>query len=255
VSVQRPPVSEPAASEIGEAENLRIENARLQAALAEAERRSSLLQAELQRRVRNALAIVESVVRRTARTSETLEYYSTHLEGRIAAISRGQKLAVLMGAERGIDLEFLLAEELLAHGAHEGHLVDLSGPQVELRGAAVVSLGLAFHELAINSVKFGALSSALGRIAITWGIEPADSGGESEGFLRLDWIETGSRVLPDVPRREGFGTELIKRMLAYELAAETSLNFAPEGLHCTIRLPLAGNLELTPLDRVRDEHY
>jgi two-component system, chemotaxis family, CheB/CheR fusion protein len=247
VSVERFVTSDPAWNENTELEGLRGENARLKAALAEAERRNTLLRAELRHQVRNALAIVESVVRRTARTSDTLEYYTTHLEGRLAAIRRSQRMASLSAGEGGIGLEFLLAEELLVHGAHEGQQISLSGPAVQLRGEAAASLGLAFHELAVYSLTYGALSSPDGRIAITWGLEPGDSGREpAGGFLRLDWVETGGLAPADRPKREGFGTELIERMLAYQLGGEASLNFAPRGLHCTISLRLTEHLRVEP---------
>lgn len=239
MSVEGPSQPNSVSHEPQELETLRTENARLEAALAEAQRWGQWLEAELHHRLRNTLAIVHSVVRRTALTSDSVEDYAMHLEGRVGAIGRGQTLARRGAEARGIDLDALIAEELLAHGAHEGEQLTLAGPPIRLRGAATASLGLAFHELAVNAVKYGALSTPEGRIAVRWHV----MGGR---LLRLDWVETCPTTAPASPDRRGFGTELIERTLAYELGAESRLTFTGQGLRCTLELPLTD--EVSPME-------
>jgi len=211
---------------------LEEENARLRHDLAAAEARYRRLHAELQRRFRNALAVVGSMVRHTARTNETLEDYVMHLESRLGAVARSQLMASRWPDEAvGIQLDELLAEELLAHNAHEDGTVTLAGPPVRLRVGAAATLGLVFHELALNAVEYGALSAEPGRITVTWG-------SDDDAVLRLQWVETGGPK-PEPDRRRGFGTELIRNTLAYELGAEASLEYPDEGLRCVLQLPLS----------------
>lgn len=192
-----------------------------------------LLLAELQHRVRNVMAVVRSIARRTGETSETLEDYAMHLDGRLDALGRAQAL-VTRDPAAGVDLEYLIAEELLAHAAHDGEQVRLGGPQVRLKAKAAETMGLAMHELATNAVKYGALSREGGRIAVTWAVEE----GRGAPLLRFRWAESGVSDAVAGPRRRGFGTELIERTLRYELGATAAIDFAAEGLRCTIDLPL-----------------
>jgi PAS domain S-box-containing protein len=210
-------------------------------ALKASESRATLLLAELQHRVRNTLAVVRSFARRTAATSETAEDYAMHLEGRIDAFARVQA-AVTRDPAGGIDLEVLVAEELLAHGAQEGDRVQsIKGPKLRLQPKAAETLALAVHELATNAVKYGALSIEKGRIKVEWRIEKVDG----QGRLVFHWIETGVKLSGETPKRRGFGTELIERTLAYDLGAEASLEFGADGLNCTISLPADDQLIMT----------
>ncbi|WP_134499658.1 hypothetical protein [Microvirga pakistanensis] len=132
-----------------------------------------------------------------------------------------------------------MAEGLLALGAQEGERVTgITGPTVRLNPKAAETLALVIHELATNAMKYGALSTDRGRITVEWGIERPDG----EPRLVLRWIETGVRLSGERPQRRGFGTELIERMLAYELDGMASLAFTPGGLHCIISLPVDGIL-------------
>ncbi|ACL58661.1 CheR family methyltransferase [Methylobacterium nodulans] len=207
---------------------------RAEEALRESEGQAKLLLAELQHRVRNTLAVLRSIVRRTAATSDTVEVFAAHLEGRIDAFARVQA-AVTRDPAAGIDLEQLVSHELLAHVAHEGDQVrSIAGPSLRLRPKAAETLALAIHELATNAVKHGALSAPNGRIAVAWRI---NEGATPEPMLVLDWSETGVALSGEPPAHRGFGTELIERMLAYELGGNAALTFRPEGLHCRIAVP------------------
>jgi PAS domain S-box-containing protein len=192
-----------------------------------------MLLAELQHRVRNTLGVIRSIARRTAETSETVEDYSMHLDGRINAFARVQS-AVTREPAGGVDLEYLVAEELVAYGAHEGDQVaGIHGPKVLLQPKAAETIALAVHELATNAVKYGALSTPGGRVTVSWTITR-----DGEGpMLVLSWSESGLRLESAEPRRRGFGTELLERTLAYELKAKAKLDLGKSGLRCMVEIP------------------
>lgn len=192
-----------------------------------------LLLAELQHRVRNTLAVVRSIARRTGETSESVEDYAMHLDGRLNSFARMQAV-VTRNPAAGVDLEHMIAEELVSYHAHEGEQVRIGGPTVRLKSKAAETFALAVHELATNAVKYGALASAGGRIAVTWSLDASDG----DARLRLEWRESGVGLDAAKLRRKGFGMELLERTLLYELAAKTTLDFRREGLICTIELPL-----------------
>jgi two-component system CheB/CheR fusion protein len=199
----------------------------------EAAERQKLLTAELQHRVKNTLAVVRSIASRTLETTEDLDDFSAHFDGRLRAMSRTQGVLTRTGEGR-IDLEELVREELLTHAAHEGEQVEISGPAIALKERAAEIFALALHELATNAVKYGALAQENGRVAISWRVLQTAHGGR----LSLDWRETGVPALDPKPSRTGFGRDLIERGLPYELGAATSLEFLPGGVRCTVELPL-----------------
>jgi PAS domain S-box-containing protein len=203
--------------------------------------RQRLLLAELQHRVRNTLGVVRSIARRTAVTSASVEEYAMHLDGRLNAFARTQSM-VTRDPIAGVDLGVMVAEELLAHSAHEGERIRIDGPSVRFQAKAAETIGLAVHELATNAVKHGSLSVPNGRIEVTWRVEKGD--GAAPARLRFSWKETGIRAPPIAPPRRGFGAELLERTLSYELKAKTQLAFEPNGLRCTIDLPLSSHVAI-----------
>lgn len=195
-----------------------------------------LLVAELQHRVRNTLAVVRSIVRRTAETSDTVDDFASHLDGRLNAFSRVQ-LVVTRDPLAGFDLAELISEELRACAAHEGEQFTLAGPPVRLQPKAAESIGLAIHELATNAVKHGAFTVDRGRIDVCWSKESTDSG----AWLSLGWKESGMSGHPVEQKREGFGTLLLQQTLQYDLGAKVTRLFEPSGFRCEIAFPLATN--------------
>lgn len=193
-----------------------------------------VLLAELQHRVRNTLAIVRSLARRTADTTDTVADFASHFEGRLNAFARVQTAAT-RNPIGSLDLEYLVAEELAAGTAREEARVVLEGPPVKLRLKAAQSLSLAIHELATNAVKFGAFAIPSGRLAVRWQVEDR---ADEPPLLTIVWRETGVPIDADAPRRQGFGSELLQRSLPYELQARVALAFEPDGVQCTIALPL-----------------
>ncbi len=187
---------------------------------------------DVQHRMRNALAVMRSVARRTVRTSETVEHYASHFEGRLDAFARVQD-ALIRSPDDAVDLEGLIREELVAHRVGDAGL-DIEGPRLRLVGQAAEAFVLALHELVVNAVKFGALTAPGGRVSIAWTIDRATA----PPRLLFRWVEKGVRIAGPAPRRRGFGTEVIERSLPYELSAATRLEFLPGEVRCTIALPL-----------------
>jgi PAS domain S-box-containing protein len=202
-----------------------------------AEQRQKILLAELQHRVRNSLAVVRSIVRRTAQNSDTVEDMCAHLQGRIDSFARVQAV-VARDVESGVDLGSLIADELLAHATVEGKRLRIEGPDLLLASKPAETLSLAVHELTTNAVKYGALGTRDGTIRVHWS-RRGEGGAERLEFV---WEERGrDRPLVAVGR-SGFGFELLQRTLPYELDAETEIEFLGEGLRFTLRMPLAGKI-------------
>ncbi|WP_375160709.1 PAS domain-containing protein [Bradyrhizobium sp. RDT46] len=210
-------------------------------AVIRAEERQRLLLAELQHRVRNTLGVVRSIARRSAETSSTVEEYASHLDGRLNAFARTQAL-VTRDPEGGVDLEFLVVEELLAYNAREGEQMRVAGPRVRFQAKAAETFALAIHELATNALKYGALSRPDGRVEITWRLEK----GRDPAMFLFRWRERGGPPVKPPPRK-GFGTELLERTLAFELKGDTALAFDPAGLECSIAIPLSKRMFHTPV--------
>ena len=192
-----------------------------------------VLVAELQHRVRNTLGIVRSIARRTAQDSLTVEELSAHLDGRLDAFARVQAM-VTRRPKAGIDLAALIEDELVAHAAREGQNVTLEGPEVALATRPAETLSLAIHELTTNAVKYGALGPTEGMLAISWTL--------ADGRFAFRWVESRVPGVCQAPDREGFGLELLRRVVPYELSAETAVEFRPDGLRFTLSMPADGNI-------------
>jgi PAS domain S-box-containing protein len=198
--------------------------------------RQKVMLAELQHRTRNLLAVVQSVARQTLRTSASLPGFGAEFESRLRALGRVQGL--LARADHGpIPLRDLIEAELTAHGdgGDAPGKAQVHGPTVTLPPGSAQTLALALHELATNSVKYGALAQPGGKLAVTWRVE----GAGTERRVVLDWRE-GGVAMPEggLPRRKGYGSELIERALPYQLKANTRLEFGIDGVRCAIEVPI-----------------
>ena len=201
-----------------------------------AEERRELLTQEVNHRARNALAIVQAILRLTR--AEEAGDFARKVEGRVAALARAQ---ALLAAERwtGAPLAAMLTDELSPFGSvttsdepGESRFV-LDGPPIfRIRADAVQALGMVFHELATNAVKHGALSVPEGRVAATWRVDEAD------GLLRMRWQETRGPS-PGLPSRRGVGSRVIEATVAGQLGGSVDRRWPDEGLVCDILLPLA----------------
>ena len=199
----------------------------IEQALRDSEQRQRTLLQELQHRVRNSLATIRSVARRTAEASETAEDFAAHLDGRLGALGRAQAAAT-RDLARGMDLRELIDDELIAVAAGQDQHIYINGPDLRLRSKVGETLTLAMHELVTNSVKFGALANG-GELSIIWRVDDA--------ALTLTWAERLFQVDRSRPMRRGFGTELLEQTIPYELGAAVTLEVEPSDVRCEIRLP------------------
>lgn len=196
-----------------------------------AEQQGRLLVAELSHRVKNTLAVVISLARQTFRSEQSAADALASFEGRLQALAQTHsRLADSNWA--GAPLRTVVEDEVAHHLNAEGNNIRLSGPEVVLTPKCALSLGMALHELATNSAKYGALSRKEGTITIEWDWVKL---GQSQ--LRIRWIEQGGpEVVP--PQRRGFGRFLLERGLTHELRGKVQMDFAREGLRCTIVFPI-----------------
>jgi PAS domain S-box-containing protein len=200
----------------------------------QAEQHRNLLVAELSHRVKNTLASVISVAQQTFRQAQSFKEARSAFEGRIQALAHTHsRLAESNWA--GASLAAVIMDEVTPYRGGDGRNIRMAGPDVTLGPKSAVSMGMAFHELATNAAKYGALSTPEGSVEIDWGmVRPEDR------QLRIRWIERGGpEVAP--PTRSGFGRLLLERGLAHELKGKVQLDFAKEGLKCTIVFPLDGD--------------
>lgn len=197
-----------------------------------AQERQRILTHELNHRVKNLLTIVQSIAMQTLRQSGCSEGARDALESRLVALARAQDV-LTAGDWRSGELREVM-EGTLRLIVHEGFesRVHLQGPEVHLDSGALLGLSLAFHELATNAVKYGALSNASGSVEIGW--ETSD---DADPQFRLRWIERGGPPV-QAPARRGFGSRVIEEGLAHEFDGRVELKFAREGLECTIQAPL-----------------
>jgi two-component sensor histidine kinase len=192
---------------------------------------SAWQKADLQHRLRNNLALMRSIIRRSHETAESAEHFALHLEARVGALGRMQGASATAGAA-GVELEELVRTELIASAVPERRY-SLQGPAVRLHTKGAELLALAAHELATNSLKFGAFAAQDGYLSVVWSV----TGGQLPR-LHLSWIERGVTIASVAPRRRGFGQEVIECTLPYELGARTQLAFSPGGVRCDVEIPL-----------------
>lgn len=192
----------------------------------EAEEHQALLAREVDHRARNALAVIQSIVRLTR--AKSIDEYREAVEGRITALARAHTL-LSESRWHGADLCTLVSEELAPYRAVHGAKIATSGPAVSLQPAVAQTLALALHELATNAAKYGALSVDGGTLALTWEAQP--------NTLSLEWKESGGPPAPH-PAPRGFGMKLISTSIDQQLSGEAKFDWGATGLHCTISIPL-----------------
>lgn len=190
--------------------------------------RQKLMIDELNHRVKNTLATVQSIAMQTARTHDNPRSFAEAFQSRILALSHTHDLLTRSHWE-GADLRSVLEHETKAHGP--GRLM-LNGPHVDLSPARAVSLGMIFHELATNAAKYGALACGDGRVLVDW--RRVD---QKSPRLDITWREVGGAKIP-APERRGFGTRLIERNVRHDLHGMVTLTYPAEGFCAEISLPL-----------------
>lgn len=193
-----------------------------------AELHQRLLVNELNHRVKNTLAIVQGLAQQSFKGGRELPAARHAFEGRLAALSAAHNLLTRENWE-AVSIHRIVSDAIAPYRRDGGSAFTVDGPELLLGPKTAVSLALAVHELATNAVKYGALSSPAGSVAIDWRVV--------DGRLRLTWRERdGPRVEP--PTRRGFGSRMIERGLAAELGGTVGIDFDPAGVVCTVDAPL-----------------
>jgi PAS domain S-box-containing protein len=191
----------------------------------EAEQRQDLLAREVDHRARNALAVVQSIVRLTR--AHKVDDYVAAVEGRIKALARAHAL-LSESRWHGADIGALVEEELAPYRAGGGEQIAISGPNISLLPHMAQGLALALHELATNAAKHGALSSRAGKVSLSWQQQPET--------LVLQWSEAGGRpVVP--PSARSFGLKVIRASIEQQLGGTAGFEWRPTGLRCTLSIP------------------
>jgi two-component sensor histidine kinase len=209
-----------------------IERVNAQAQLAERAQHEKVLRHELQHRINNMLTTIRAVARRTRVRSQSLDDFAKSFDDRLAAIARMH--ALLSGTETSaVAVRKLLLQELAAHGAAEGENLTEGGPELLISARQAEALSMAFHELATNAVKHGALSVDNGRIDVSWKTEASSA----ENQLRIRWRETGVKI-EGKPARRGFGSDILERSIPHLLHGSFERTFHRDGIECVIVLPL-----------------
>jgi PAS domain S-box-containing protein len=201
-----------------------------------AEEHQRLMVNELNHRVKNTLATVQSIAIQTLRGAGIPAAVREALTSRLLALASAHD--VLTDEKwRGADIRELLEQTAAPYAALDDHKpLVLEGPRVYLAPKTSIALALAFHELATNAAKYGALSTAGGQVRVAWSVTDSEAGRR----LELVWRESGGPPVTP-PTRTGFGTRLIQRGLSIELGGEVTLDYRREGLVCTVRTRLDGD--------------
>jgi two-component sensor histidine kinase/PAS domain-containing protein len=191
------------------------------------EEQRRLLATELAHRVKNNLAIVQSLAQQTLRSSASLPEAAKALSARLVAL--GQAHDILNRRDfSAADLHEVVEKSVLEQAPR--HRVDVSGPHVFLPPNLVMALTLSLHELMTNAIKYGALASGKGRISIDWQV--------ADGVVTLLWQEQGGQ-LPATEASAGFGMRLLERLAKSE-RGQATIVFEASGLRCTLAYPLHG---------------
>ena len=188
---------------------------------------------ELSHRIKNLIAVIQSVARQTMHETTTRDDFEARFSGRLGAL--GHSLDLLMTNNWcGARIDELVRLELNPFGALETVQISVKGPPLALIPEAARSIGLALHELATNACKYGALSVSAGKVAVHW--ELARSGG-ARRFV-MTWRESGGPMVTE-PTHLGFGRQVIQQITAQALTGSVTHEFLPEGVRWTLDIPAA----------------
>tara|TARA_R100001086_G_C11765265_1_gene239268 strand:+ start:40 stop:738 length:699 start_codon:yes stop_codon:yes gene_type:complete len=203
------------------------------AAVSESERRQRLMINELNHRVKNTLATIQSIASQTARRAETPEEFRKSFEGRLVALSDTHN-ALTRGGWEAACLRELFEHELRPYSEEQ---IRLDGPAFPLNPREALALGMVIHELATNAAKYGALSVPTGCVQVSWEVEPKD--GEARPMtLSIAWTELAGPAV-GAPASKGFGSRLLHLSIEKELGGKAELRYDPEGFACSLSIPLA----------------
>ena len=196
-----------------------------------AEQHQGQLVAELDHRVKNVLARVAVVAMYTRQGSNSIDDFVQALDGRIQSMADAHAL-LSQSRWRGVSLTDLVRRQLAPY-ATDGNTT-IEGPDVRLNAAATEAMAMVLQELVTNAAKYGSLSIPGGRASVTWG---SQRGADVAANLMIVWREFGGPTTA-APAQSGYGTGLIRDLIPHELGGSVDLVFAPDGVCCTIGIPV-----------------
>lgn len=208
-----------------------------------AEDQRVLLLNELNHRIKNTLATVQSIVEQTLRAAQVDAAVRETLTERLVALSEAHNVLVAE-SWAGADLATILDRALAPHQRSDGLPFQLRGPAVRLSPQQAVSMSLVVHELTTNAIKYGALSVPAGQVTVTWNLAYDEQGAR---HLVLLWRESGGPAVRP-PTRRGFGSRLIDRSFDQSGGGRARLLYEPDGLRCILELTLSAADELPILE-------
>ncbi len=211
-----------------------------------AEDQRILLLNELNHRVKNTLATVQSIVEQTLRSAGVDPHLRDDLTERLIALARAHNVLVTE-SWAGADLDVLINEVLAPHERSPSPFT-LDGPPVRLHPSQAVTLSMSLHELATNAVKYGALSVPEGRVSIGWNLAHDGNGAR---HLVLMWKESGGPPVAE-PTRVGFGSRMLRGAFANQPGGRAELAFGLEGVTCVLAAGLIDDAQ-APNDTVGAE--
>jgi len=206
-----------------------------------ADQQRDLMIGELNHRVKNTLALVQSLAAQTGHTAASFEEFEKAFTTRLHALAAAHDLLTDTNWE-GTTLHHVIKTAVAPFTVREGRTahIDIGGPTVWLNSNTAITLALAFHELVTNAAKYGALSIETGRVAISWVANPAVNPTEVD----LTWRESGGPAVKP-PTRSGFGSMLLERVLAYEADGKVDLSFPKSGVEFNFKLTLSDKVRLS----------
>ena len=196
-----------------------------------AEAQQKVLIDELNHRVKNTLATVQSLARQSAKHALDLEHFGETFESRIMALAKAHDLLTMRNWSNA-PLQDLLAGIVAPYG-DDANRLRLEGTEIELAPRAALLVTMVLSELATNAAKYGALSNADGSLSVRWQLSDGP-----HAALELEWQEQGGPPV-QAPSRRGFGARLIERCIERDLDGRLDLQFAETGVHCRIHVPAA----------------
>lgn len=209
-----------------------IERLRVVEELRAAVKEKDLLIGELNHRVKNTLATVQSIASQTLRNAPTLDHASRAIENRLIALSQVHNVLTDRSWAH-VGLHDIVGQALEPYRSRGEDRIHIKGEGLQIAPRMALALSMALQELATNAVKYGALSNDFGQITVRWTL----SDEAPSRRLRLTWKETKGPAVT-TPQRRGFGTRLIERSLAQDLGGKVLIDFAPEGVTCSVDAPL-----------------
>ena len=184
---------------------------------------------ELRHRMKNVLAVVQSVASQTLRNGRSIEEARKALDGRLIAMGRAVDM-LLLTAWTAAPLREVIAGAMI----HSDERVTLDGPDLALGPDAAMALSLVFHELESNAIKYGALSVPAGLVTIAWSLNRE----ETAPRLRIEWREEGGPLCRP-PSRHGFGSRMISKVVGARFSGRSETEYPPEGLCWRLEAPIS----------------